>query len=244
MMLITFVVLAANPWSMADLKAAQSQGSSVEALEHCQDVPAAQRTSEWRELVGDAAAKVLHAHEAEDQDPFAGADFAIGVQKRFTFLSDDKTFAAARDAAVLRSLEKCVKNDYEECLSWVTPMASGVSREAALELARAVRRGGYFPYAPMPLVRRAVSGEKHDALCADGLVADVTIAALNLPAGDDAAKAAREVAFDFCFPQLQARLKQATAHAESYTLHNTCKGMRQRNALSQLSSELCKDEGL
>ncbi len=91
---------------------------------------------------------------------------------------------------------------------------------------------------------KRASGAKDAAACADPDVAEATLDGLDAASDSQSAKAARQIAFDWCYPALAGRLKTSMVGASTSRLENACGPMRERRALTPLQDDLCKDAEL
>ncbi|MDC0711591.1 hypothetical protein POL68_24185 [Stigmatella sp. ncwal1] len=241
--LCAMVAHARPPASLQDLKALASQKAWAELLERAEDLPPADRTGEWRAWVTEAATAAVEAAEPTRQEPFTASSKARSLSQRYDFLARAPRFAAARDAAARKGLERCLELDRKECLDTYVALTPEVSPDAALEAAHLVRKD-HFAYVPMPLFAAAVNGLKDAKACKDEGLAETAIAALGLPTTDPRAADAKKVAFEWCWAALAPKLKAAMVGASSYFLTNACQPMRAKKALTELQDDLCKDDGL
>lgn len=219
--------------TLEDLQAMARDGSFDELLEHAEDVPAAKRTDEWRSVVTKAATAVVERDESR----------AATLSARYPFLSKDAAFAKTSGAASVSVLEKCLRDErlkdpLGDCVSAfrrAKPPASTLVAAAKL-----VRRT-WNPAAPLDLWADAVSADK--TICSDSALHEAVVAGLELPRDAERAGLARTLAFETCWSALQPVMKAKLVGASSALLANSCTALRAKKALTELQSELCKDEG-
>jgi len=239
-LLCSAVASAKAPATMDDLQALAKQRSYAELLERAEDVAPAARTDAWQGLVATAAAGVVGAAPT-GKDPFAEVHTADTLLARYSFLDKRAAFVTVRDDAVLKGLARCTSANSESCIEQFVPYEPSLGAAGSLKAGKMLRRYGAVPYRPMLLFAKATSA-KDGAACKDPDVADAVIAALDLPREQASVKAAQEVAFESCWPALQARLRSTMISAGSSRLLNSCKQLRAKKALTTLQEELCKDE--
>lgn len=237
-----FVLAALLSLAPDDLSALAQQKSWAELLEKAEGTAPAARDDRWRALVAEAATFVTQPARAA-KDPFATAEKADALAERFPFLARHPPFVAARDAAVVAGLERCVQSQDDDCFRRFAPFETTLAPAGSLAAGKVFRRGGFFAWRPIALFARAV-GAKDAPACADPDVAEAALAALDTPEGSEAAVAARQVAFDWCFAALKAPLQASMRGAGPLRLANACGPMRARKALTALQDDLCRDVGL
>ncbi|MBS1153839.1 MAG: hypothetical protein H6Q89_5537 [Myxococcaceae bacterium] len=242
MRLLLLLLLTKAPATFEDLKTLAAQQSYPELLERAEDVAPAARNDAWRELVATAATRVVQSTKIAD-DPFGQAARADALIERFSFLDKQPAFLAARDEAIVSGLRRCASANDEACFKLFGRYEKTLSPAGSLAAGKVLRRNGSFAYRPMVLFARAVGG-KDAAACKDPDVADAVLAALDLPAESEGAKAGRQVGYEWCWAALQPKLKAAMIGASSMRLANACKPMREKKALTELQDELCKDVDL
>lgn len=225
------VVLTLIGATHADLAALAQQKAWVELLEKAETVLPAERDDRWRGWVGAAAAEVARTAPVEKTDALA---------HRFTFLSAHAPFVAARDAAVVAALERCLAANDDLCFRAFVSVEKTLAPAGSLAAGKVLRHGGFQPQRAMVLFARAV-GTKDAPACKDADVAEAVLAALDASPGTETAAAARQVAFDWCFTALAPQLKESMRGAGAARLENACAPMRAKKALTPLQDELCRD---
>ena len=231
---------AKSPATLEDLQALSQQKAYAELLERAEDIAPAARTDAWQGLVASAAVGVVTTTPLA-KDPFGEVGKADALLARFAFLDKRAAFSAARDEAVLKGLKRCVDANNEACIEHFVPYEPSLGATASLKAGKMLRHYGAVPYRSMLLFAKAAAG-KDGGACKDPDVSDAVIAALDLPPDHRSAKAAQQVAFESCWPALQAKLKSTMVSASASRLQNSCVGMRAKKALTPLQEDLCKDE--
>ncbi len=242
MHLLLLVLLTKDPATMADLKALGERKEYAQVLERAEELPAAVRTDAWRAMVATAAAGVLPLASAE-KNVFAQVVQADALRKRFAFLDKSQSFVSARDEAAMAGLRRCLRTNDDACFRGFAAYELTLTPAGSLAAGKLLRRNGSPPVRAMPLFGRAV-GAKDAPSCKDADVVASTAAALETPEENDAAKAARQVAFEWCWSSMQPGLKAAMAGASSMRLQNVCRPMRAKQALTPKQDEACRDSDL
>ncbi len=219
--------------SFEDLQAMAKDGSWDELLEHAEDVPAAKRTDEWRALVTKAATNVVERDESR----------ASTLSARYGFLTKDPAFAKTGGGATVSVLEKCLRDERlrDPLGDCVTAFRKSKPNADTLAAGAKVIRKSWNPAAPLDLWSDAVSGNKD--LCKDESLKESVVAGLELPKDEKRAGLARTLAFETCWSSLQPVMKEKLVGASSSLLANSCSALRAKKALTELQTELCKDEG-
>jgi hypothetical protein len=218
--------------SFEDLQAMAANASWEELLERAEDVPAARRTDEWRSLVTKAATAVVERDEAR----------AAALSTRYRFLADAPGFSRVNGSAAVTTLETCLRDDKpkDPLTTCVTAFKKSKPNGEALAAGARVIRRSWNPAAPLDLWTDAVSANK--GLCKDAQLQESVMAGLELPKAEARAGLARTLAFETCWAAMQSVVKPAMVHASTYLLSNACDPLRAKKALTELQSELCKDQ--
>ncbi len=240
-LLAASAALADGQATMGELKTLAGQKAWPELLSRAEGIEPGARTDTWRELVGQAAAGVVRAVVVAE-DPFERAAKADSLKERHAFLDGQRAFVAARDEAVLAGLRRCVElGEADGCWRRFGAYERTLSPAGSLEGGKLLKKSGFAPHRTVALFARAV-GAKDAPACRDADVEAAVVAALDTPVGSDAAKAARQVAFEWCWSSMQPKLKASLVGASKYRLVNACQAMRERKALTGLQEDLCRDE--
>jgi hypothetical protein len=237
------VASAAEPVTLSELETLLGQGAFDEVLERAEALPAAARAESWRALVTTAAVGRVTAQSTSAVNPFAGGLEAERLGLRYRFLQDRPAFRSARDAAVLAGAARCAKASAENdaCRQTLQSLQTSLTPAGSLTLLKRLRAEGWTAEALMPVVDRAVPSIDVPA-CADPVVQDLTVAALDVPFELPAAALARVVAFERCWSPCKAKLQAAMVHATTDRLKNSCEAMKKRKGLTPLQLELCADD--
>lgn len=223
--------------SLADLQALEKSEQWEELLSHVEDIAPASRGTSWDAMLTRAAtAYVGTLVGANDiSAAFGGFMMTEHLVGRYPQLRKSKGFMDKRAEVGEKMFPKCFELSYsgEECVGMALDFVkvAGTDAKAKLAIAKIVSRN-QNRYVAMPFFGAALAGSDNSA-CKDADFVLTTTAALGLPPEYDNAKAAREIAADVCFAELEKPIVDELTGSDGggYYKDNACAVLRKKGAV-------------
>ncbi len=234
---------AQQPYTMDDLRAASQQESWQEILEHALDVRPSKRRGPWKQYLETAA--IGHVTAVRDTGDLDRAlKEAEELIVKHPLLKRSKKYMDTRARVGLEAFEQCYRDrsagfscsERLETFVNVDPTNDNLAFEAG-KLSRL--RGS--DYVAARLFAIAFKKASRRSGCDDAQVKLAVKSVLSNARHEPTRAAARKVAFDYCWDQLQADLLDNFLNAGTGYLTATCPDLKSRKALSEFQLALCED---
>lgn len=223
--------------SLADLQALEKSEQYEELLSHIEDIAPASRGASWDAMLTRAAtAYVGTLTDANDVSAaFGGFMMTERLVGRYPQLRKAKGFMDKRADVGGKMFPKCFELSYsgEECVGMALDFVkvAGTDGKTKLAIAKIVSKN-QNRYVAMPFFGAALAGSDKSA-CKDADFVLTTTAALGLPPDYDNAKAAREIAANVCFAELEKPIIDELTGTDGggYYKDNACAVLRKKGAV-------------
>jgi hypothetical protein len=224
-----------NPYTLADLQALASRSSWEELLGHAEDVPPAQRTAVWDNLVETAATGYV-TNLGTQTDSYDAVFASQALLRRFPRLSSSTGFMTKRGEAGKAAAAVCLERASvgQHCIDGMKSFLEGANTGADVGFAFGkIARKNQNAYVAVPFFDWSLNKKTDAASCSDEDLQLAVIAGLGLPPDQTNASGARHIAVGGCWEKLHPAISQGLqdSSATSYYRDNACAVLKQKGAL-------------
>ncbi len=224
-----------NVYTMADLQALAARQSWEELLGHAEDVPPAQRTAAWDNLIETAATGYVTSLGAQT-DSYDAVFASQALLRRFPRLSSSTGFMTKRGEAGKAAAARCLERASvgQHCIDGMKSFLEGANTGADVGFAFGkIARKNQNAYVAVPFFDWSLNKKTDAASCSDEDLSLAVVAGLGLPPDDTNASGARHIAVGGCWERLHPAIAQELQDpsAGSYYVDNACAVLKQKGAL-------------